>query len=424
MGLPRRVARPALLAWPGVALALAAAVAQVGLFTLGCDVPNTPAAPRLPYGVIFSLTFLLTGALGALILTYHPANRIGWIALAGGLSTHLAIFLGTYAACAAPLAAPPVRVLAAWFFGPFIGLGFATLLVFLPLLFPDGRFVSPGWRRVALAASGAIAASTALDAVWPGPLGALGIPMPFENPFSLPFASSPALAQAVDSLLPVAACLFALVANLSLIQRWRRSSGEVRQQLKWLAYYLATGGTVLLTVELLGFLVFPRLFESPLYYVEVTLIWLGLPAVLALTVFKYRLYAIDIVIRRTLIYGLVTLALALVYFGSVTVLQMLITASLGRRTPLVIVLSTLLIAALFNPVRQRVQAATDRRFYRRKYDAARTLERFALNASAEVDLETLTAGLVRIVEETVQPDRAWLWLREKDGETEKEKERG
>jgi hypothetical protein len=295
-----------------------------------------------------------------------------------------------------------------------------TLLVLLPLLFPDGQPVSPGWRRLGQAAilteAAALAAGTLLSS---GPIAAIGIELPFDNPLSLDVALPPffnsLVRQALPVFVPVSVCVFALLANASLIQRWRQAGGEVRQQLKWFAYFLATGGSVLLGVELVGFLFYPALFESPLYYAEVALGWLGFPLVLGLAVFKYRLYAIDIVIRRTLIYGVVSLVLAVVYLGSVALLQTAVTAGLGRPSPLAIVVSTLLIAALFHPLRQRVQAGIDRRFYRRKYDAAQALARFAADARAEVDLDALSAALVAIVHETVQPAHAGLWLRGENG---------
>jgi hypothetical protein len=139
---------------------------------------------------------------------------------------------------------------------------------------------------------------------------------------------------------------------------------------------------------------------------------MAIPAAIAIAILRYRLYDIDVIIRKTLLYGALTGLLALVYFGSVVLLQGLFEALTGQSSPIVIVISTLLIAALFIPLRRRLQRAIDRRFFRQKYDAQQVLAQFAKTARDEVELEALTAELARVTRETVQPESLTIWLRE------------
>jgi MFS superfamily sulfate permease-like transporter len=204
---------------------------------------------------------------------------------------------------------------------------------------------------------------------------------------------------------------FFLAGIASLVLRWRGASGEVRQQIKWLAYFLATAGVMFIVVEIIGEMVYPAIFEGWFYLIELAIFWLGFPLVIGLAVFKYRLYDIDIIVRRTLQYALLTVLLGIIYFGVVIFLQQLFRSGTDDTSPLAIVISTLVIAALFNPLRKRVQEAIDRRFYRRKYDAQQALAAFAASARDEVDLEHLQVELLSIVQEAMQPEGVSLWLR-------------
>lgn len=182
--------------------------------------------------------------------------------------------------------------------------------------------------------------------------------------------------------------------------------------MKWPALQLGIAAPLFLIVENVGVAAYPAIFDGWFYVFVIEFLFLGMVVSIGLAVFKYRLYDIDIIIRRTLVYAILTGLLALVYFGSVTLLTSTFSRVSGQQSALAIVVSTLLIAALFTPLRKRIQDWIDRRFYRRKYDAQRVLAQFAIVARDETDLDTLTAELVRVVQETMQPEQVSVWLRE------------
>jgi hypothetical protein len=248
----------------------------------------------------------------------------------------------------------------------------------------------------------------------PGPLeGHPGV----RNPFGLEGASWVATAGiAILPLLPL--CM--LASALSLILRYRRSGGEEREQIKWIAYS-ASLVVLLYLITMVSSLMFPL----GIWFAAGTPLWLGLlqnaaiasfaavPIAVGFAVLKYRLYDIDVVINRTLVYGALTATLVLIYFGGVAAVQAIFRAITGEehQPQLAIVVSTLVIAALFNPLRRRIQSFIDRRFYRRKYDAAKTLETFSAKLRDETDLDGLSDDLVGVVRETMQPTHVSLWLR-------------
>jgi len=210
-----------------------------------------------------------------------------------------------------------------------------------------------------------------------------------------------------------------LASAFSLVLRYRRSAGEERQQIKWIAFAASFVGLMYL-IAMITSLVFP----SGAWFAPGSPLWLdlvaysallsftGIPITVGFAVLKYRLYDIDVVINRALVYGALTATLALVYLGSVVLLQRAFVFLTGEGSQLTIVASTLAIAALFNPLRRRIQAFVDRRFYRDKYDAARTLEAFSAKLRDETDLEFLNAEMLSVVRETMRPAHASLWLRE------------
>jgi hypothetical protein len=252
----------------------------------------------------------------------------------------------------------------------------------------------------------------------PGPLeGHPGVrnPYGFEGLEGNPWAESAGVI--IPALLPV--CI--LASALSLMLRYRRSGGVVRQQIKWVTFAASLVGVAYLGVVIAGlFFTTEAAWGSegtPLLLVVlqdvVLLSYAGVPVAVGFAVLKYRLFDIDVVINRTLVYGSLTAMLLAVYFGGVATTQAIFSALTGQeqQPQLAIVVSTLVIAALFTPLRRRIQSFIDRRFYRRKYDAAKTLEAFSAKLREETDLEALNSELLGVVRETMQPAHVSLWLR-------------
>jgi hypothetical protein len=333
--------------------------------------------------------------MGALIVTRHPRNTVGWISCLLPLGLTLAFFSGEYATYAL-LAEPgslPGGVLMAWLTGWIWAPSMLAGLLLL-LLFPNGRPPSPRWRPVAwLTLVGAIGAAFH-EALSPGTLSGF----PRDNPFGLGGAGGE-LAQALGSSYVLVTIAF-LASAASLVVRLRRASGDELQQLKW----LASGGVVL----------FVAVLTTNLNLTDPLAIFAGLIVVavaVGVSILKYRLYDIDVVINRALVYGSLTATLAGTYLGSVLLLELVlngVTADNG----LAIAGSTLAAAALFQPARRRIQAAVDHRFYRRKYDAARTIAAFGARIRDEVDLDALGLELIEVTAETMQPAHVSLWMRE------------
>jgi hypothetical protein len=367
------------------------------------------------------------GILCVLIVSRQPRNRIGW--LCGAIAALSTPFLGpsrVFLDCAGSgLITLPGFSYLAWL-TTFSGLAVSLQFLLLPLWFPDGRFLSAGWRRFALVVYGLLVLTSLLWAVWPGKLLSYEAQTGnvLDNPFGLPFQPSPGLARLVQAFIAITLLGGILIANFSLFARWRRADSQTRQQLKVVAFFLVTVGSVFMLFELTNQLFYPDLANLwdgwlYIYMALLVLLWVGLPTAIGVAVLRYRLYNIDFLIRRTLVYSLLTAVLGLVYFGLITLLQNLFHAMSGEQPEIVIVITTLVIAALFSPLRLGLQNAIDRRFYRRKYDAEQALASFSALAREEVDLEEIRARLLEVVQETVQPEHASLWLKPAaDGRTE------
>jgi hypothetical protein len=366
--------------------------------------------------------FLAFPIVGALIASERPHHPIGWICLVAGLLWMLMILSESYGeyGLARPGSVPfPVTVhalLYAWLWVPTVGL----MGIYLILLFPDGRLPSKRWRPLAWFSGALIMFESAAIFLSPGPLDLQGV----QNPFGLeghPWVNAVALV-----VLPLLA-LCMVASAVSLVLRYRRSGGEVRQQIKWIAFAGSFVGLLYFGTMSVGSALWllsrpetpadlgTRSLWGALLENVMVLSFAGVPVAIGIAVLKYRLYDIDLIINRALVYGPLTATLILGYVGGVIGLQSSFRALTGQESTLAIVASTLAMAALFNPLRRRVQALVDRRFYRSKYDARKTLEAFSARLRDETQLDTLSEDLVGVVTRTVQPAHASLWLRPETG---------
>ncbi len=345
--------------------------------------------------------FSAFAVVGALLVAKRPANAVGWIMAAVAM---VSIFHAgdSYAAYVMITRGQPdaLAVVGAWTGSWYWYALLALVLVYLPLLFPDGRLPSRRWLPVAVLAGvgtlgvvilGALADTLPLNEA-PGyeidnPIGIEGLGYVEDLP--------------VFGVLGVILGVVVIGALASVVVRFRRSRGIERQQMKWFVYAVAP--VLVMPVE--DYL--PGIISS----VALAAVLIGLPAAIGIAVLRYRLYDIDVIINRTLVYGALTALLVAVYVGSIVVLQAAFRSLTGQDTQLTIVASTLAIAALFNPLRRRIQAFVDRRFYRRKYDAAKTLAAFSARLRDETDLAELNEELLAVVRETMQPAHVSLWLR-------------
>ena len=405
------------LAWSLAALCVALFLAAVALqiATLPVQPPSSWGTGGISTPLWAILPFLPFPIVGALIASRRPGNPIGWICLAAGITWMLGMVSGSYVLYGLRMATPgsipyPAAVGSLSEFLPPTAILLGTFLI---LLFPDGRLPSSRWRPVAWLCGAVITTNIVAGIFVPGPLPEV---RDVRNPFGL--EGQPWLADAnevIGLLFPL--CLLASASSLLL--RYLRSGGEVREQIKWLTF---AASVVALGVS--GAVIHGTLYTSggagstdPLFgnLLEdtITLSFGGVPVAIGFAVLKYRLYDIDILINRTLVYGSLTIVLATVYLGGVTATQALFQSFTGQEDlpQLAIVASTLVIAALFNPLRRRVQSFIDRRFYRKKYDARKTLEGFSARLRNEMDLDGLNAKLVAVVRETMQPEHVSVWLR-------------
>ena len=406
------------LAWSLAVLCGAMFVASVAFYILARSalVPSSWGASQTVSGLLLFMPFLAFPVVGALIASRRPYNPIGWICLAVGLLWMLIAMIDYYSfyGLARPGSVPsPVGIyaLSEWLWVPAVGLVGTYLL----LLFPDGRLPSRRWQPLGWLSGVVIVLLSAGVLLAPGPLGGLeGV----HNPFGL--EAHPWLADAGIIIVPLLP-LCILASALSLVLRYRRSGGEERQQIKWIAFAASVVGLLYL-IAVVASAMFP---SEESWFAPGSPLWLDLlsyaallsftaiPIAVGFAVLKYRLYNIDLLINRTLVYGALTATLALIYFSGVAMTQAIFRAITGQDDPpqLAVVVSTLVIAALFNPLRRRIQSFIDRRFYRRKYDARKTLEAFSARLRNETDLEALNNELVGVVRETMQPAHVSLWLR-------------
>jgi hypothetical protein len=363
----------------------------------------------------FLVVMLSFPLVGFLILRRQPRNRIGWLLAGVGLVWGLGVLADaytTYGLVVSPGSLPAAGAVAGAAQGSWAP-GIGLMGTFLILLFPDGRLPSPRWRPVAWVAAGSIVVVTVIIALSPGRLDSTTLP-PMDNPIGWE-GGRPTLIVLLAVFLPLIP-LSILACAVSLVQRFRRSSGTERLQLKWLATAGAFVSCLYLTTMVATFATSQMPWESGnprwvdvIQTASITSFVL-IPSAIGVAVLRHNLYEIDAVINRTLVYGSLTVSLAAVYIGSVLLLQLLL-SPFTSQSDLAVAGSTLAVAALFRPARKRFQLAVDRRFYRGRYDAARTLDEFAVRLRHEVDLDAVAEDLSRTVGDTVQPTHLSLWVR-------------
>ena len=358
--------------------------------------------------VALYVAFLGFATMGSLVAARVPRNPLGWIFLAIALLFSCAgaaesyAFQGLVDAPGSLPAALFVGWINAWAWEPAVG-----LIGLVPLLYPTGKVPGRRWRSVQWAFIGLLALSTLRYMLHPGPLGGSnpgGRDLP-DNPVGIGFVGAPL--DGLVSVLGVALVPVFLAIAVSVFVRFHRSRGDERQQLKWMGFAIAF---VLLTIGIQS-LIGINNGADVLFSIAI----LQFPIAVGIAMLKYRLYDVDRVINKTLVYGVLTAILAGAYFGLVLAGQALFSSFAGGSN-LAIAVSTLVVAALFLPARSRIQRLVDRRFYRRRYDAQRTLEGFGARLREQVELGTLTTELSGVVAETMQPAHLSLWLRREAAE--------
>ncbi len=412
----RSLARTARVVFAIVAILFAAAVVLSIILSIIVP-PHLHTASWGTPGLLSELLFLFAMAgfpiVGVLIATRRPRNAIGWVLLGIGVVWGIDTLLTTYIAYGLlvdPGSLPGVD-LAAALSGSMWVPGIGLIGTYLLLLFPDGRLPSLRWRKVARAIPVAMIVPSIVITLMPGDLADSGFPA-IENPLGVE-SLRPVLEVLQVTLLSIP--ILILVCAGSLVIRFRRSRGQERLQLKWLAAAAAAVALLYLSTMIAGFTTgdlagtgtptWLQTLQSASLFSMVLI-----PIAIGIALLRHRLYDIDLVINRALVYGALSAILAAVYLGLVFGLQALLTP-VTQQSDLAVAASTLAVAALFRPVRGRVQDFIDRRFYRRKFDAQRTLEDFSGQLRDEVDLQALSSRLTGIVAETMQPAHLSLWIR-------------
>ncbi len=398
--------RLALAAWLAT-IALIAAAGIVLVATWSTAVPDSwgfRGATIVIAGVF--------GTVGVVLAQRRPENRIGWLFSAiGGLFAVEALVIEYViaGALAVPGRLPLVHELGwllTWIWVPPIGLA----LIYLPLLFPTGRLASEAWRPVARLGGPATVLAALGLALAPGPIQQATF---LDNPLTPPWIDPDLLRGIVEPAVFLAFGAVVLAALASLGRRFGTAAGDVRQQLKWFAYAAVMAGLAL-TLYFIAFSVSASPAVAKALEIVIILAVLGLPVAAGIAVLRYRLYEIDRVISRTLAYAVVTGVLTVLFVGIVLGLQAAL-AGLTQGETLAVAISTLVVAALFQPVRARVQRTADRRFNRSRYDAERTVAAFADRLRDEVDLRALRGDLSEVAYEALHPARVGVWIRSGGG---------
>jgi len=394
---PRAATR---LAWTLWAISVALTASSLVLLVLN---RSNPDAHVFDWWISNALV-VIDATVGAIVASRRPENPVGWLLCLSGVAVGTSSFTSQYAIyalLARPGSLPAGEAMAwisAWLLPIMIG-----LQVFYLLLFPTGRLPGRRWRWLAWLIVAFVLVEVPSFAFSPGAhMGSLG---PIRNPLGVE-----GFDVFYETVLYTMSPLLFVSAALSVFMRLHRAGGVERQQIKWFAYGSATYALGIILI------VIPLATDTPLWFERAGLVIFtgagaAVPISIGIAILRYRLYDIDVIINRTLVYGAMTATLAAIYFGSIVSLQYAFRVLTGSGSQLAVVASTLAIAALFNPLRRRIQAFVDRRFYRQKYDARKTLEAFSAKLRDETDLEALGDDLVGVAKETMQPAHASLWLR-------------
>ena len=382
-----------------------AAWSMAAIFVVGCGAAvalQVATGSFSPDSVAHELTFTGFMVVGAVIVAHRPGNAVGWIFSAVGLLAATGWLAFEYAV-SAYITRPgsvPGAIWAAWYQQQWWILMYTLVFIATPLLFPTGRLPSTRWRPVAVVAAVTAMAAALLTALQPT-IQLTDLNYWVDNPIGLASIPDPDT-SAVGGILGglFIGCIVAAV--ISLVLRFRRARGVERQQLKWFTY---AGVLLILTIPMADFL------SASITAAVGGLILAFVPVAAGIAILRFRLYDIDRLINRTLVYGTLTALLGGVYAVAVLVLGQLF-GGVSRDPPSWAVAgATLAVAALFQPARRRIQAVVDRRFNRQKYDAARTVEVFTARLREEIDLAALSEELLAVVDQTMEPTQATLWLR-------------
>jgi len=384
---------PSVALWSIVFLTV---TSQIGVATTGAGVD------------LFGIAFLSFPVVGLFIVSRQPRNAIGWVMVGLGVCLVTAELVRAYvhfALTVEPGSLPGAALALA--LGQNVWIAAVGLPgTFLILLFPDGRLPSSRWRPWAYFCALALVLSYVALTTLPGSFSESGYP-DVRNPLG------------IDTLEPITGAIVPIVALIpiamvgcavALVRRFRHSSGLARVQLKWLAAAGAVVAAMYLALMVLNFLFGDP--DPPWLAMVSNIGLLGfalIPAAIGLAVLRHRLYDIDVIINRTLVYGALTITLTGTYLLLVAILQELLRPLTGQ-SDLAVAGSTLVVAAIFRPVRTRIQTLVDRRFYRSTFDAQATLEKFSARLREEVDLDALTADLLTVVDQTMRPATSSLWL--------------
>jgi len=388
---------PAVLAWAVACVTVASLAPAYRLLSLVGAAGSPERAPSIAATAPVALAVVSAAAVGALVASRRPRHPVGWLLLGVGLAVAVSVLSEPYVKyglLVRPGSVPGARSLVPLLYSTWlVGLGCAG---FVLLLTPTGSLPSPGWRWWARVAAAAPVLVVLGFAVQPDPMA----PEYLGNPLAVPALAPGLLVAALAGIVVIVAGL--VVGAGSLVLRFRRAHGTDRLQLRWLALAAACAPALLLAALVAGVLG-----RDEVVLASLSLCVALLPLATGAAILRYRLYDLDRIISRTLAYGLLTVLLGLGYAAVVL--------GLGRLLPegssLVVAAATLAVAAVFQPLRRRLQAAVDRRFNRRRHDAARILQGFRARLRDQVDLDSLTAEVLAVVDQTMQPTQASLWLR-------------